>query len=82
MVVRKSTVLLQFSYNDQEREEIILIFTAEIDEHFNIGQVSPLIGLHSPVKSYNKKTSLLDKIYKENKTKNTLYFYRRGAISV
>lgn len=54
----KSTSLLQSSYNYQERGMRTLVFTAEIDDRYSLGQISSRIGLSSPAEVFNYKTNL------------------------
>lgn len=62
----KSTALLQSSYNYQERGMRSLVYTAEIDNRYGSGKISSRIGLSSPAKLYNAKTSLYSEIRDEH----------------
>lgn len=54
----KSTALLQSSYNYQERGMRTLVFTAEIDNRHQSGQVTSRIGLCSPAELYHADTDM------------------------
>ncbi|MCR3754797.1 MAG: thymidine/deoxyuridine kinase [Candidatus Westeberhardia cardiocondylae] len=64
----KSTSLLQSSYNYQERGMQTLIFTAEIDKRYKMGQVNSRIGLFSPAKLFNVNTKFFHKIKRIHNT--------------
>ena len=56
----KSTVLLQSSYNYQERGMDTLLFTPEIDTRFAKGEIHSRIGLHASAVTFDKDFNLLE----------------------
>ncbi|OGT36868.1 MAG: thymidine kinase [Gammaproteobacteria bacterium RIFCSPHIGHO2_12_FULL_37_14] len=50
----KTTVLLQSSYNYQEKGMDTLLFTPVIDNRYEIGQIHSRIGLHADALSFDK----------------------------
>ena len=58
----KSTTLLQSSFNYQERGMQPVIFTAAIDDRFEIGKVTSRIGLESPAKIFTSETNLFEQV--------------------
>jgi len=56
----KSTILLQSSYNYQERGMRTLLFTAAIDDRFEAGRISSRIGIGSDAHLFSEETDLLD----------------------
>jgi thymidine kinase len=54
----KSTSLLQSSYNYRERGMHTLVFTAEIDNRYQVGKVCSRIGLSSDAQLYNPSSRL------------------------
>ncbi|MFD2207430.1 thymidine kinase [Kiloniella antarctica] len=55
----KSTVLLQSSYNYQERGMGTLLFTAALDDRYGTGKISSRIGLQAEALIYSKEDDLL-----------------------
>lgn len=55
----KSTMLLQASYNYQERGMRTLIFTAAFDNRAGIGKVASRIGLSSDAMTFDDQTNIL-----------------------
>lgn len=55
----KSTMLLQASYNYQERGMRTLIFTAAFDNRAGIGKVASRIGLSSDAMTFDDRTDIL-----------------------
>ncbi|WP_120496548.1 thymidine kinase [Kiloniella sp. EL199] len=55
----KSTVLLQSSYNYQERGMDTLLFTAALDDRYGKGKISSRIGLQAEALIYRKEDNLL-----------------------
>lgn len=56
----KSTVLLQSSYNYQERGMDTLLFTPIIDDRYSKGTIHSRIGLHAEAVSFDKNFDLYD----------------------
>lgn len=54
----KSTVLLQSSYNYQERGMSTLLFAPLIDTRYGVGRVTSRIGLTAPAICFNAETNL------------------------
>ncbi len=54
----KSTVLLQSSYNYQERGIATLLFAPLIDTRYGVGRVTSRIGLTAPAICFNAETNL------------------------
>ncbi len=61
----KSTLLLQASYNYQERGMRSLLFTAALDNRTRVGEISSRIGLKSEALIYDKELDLFDCIQKK-----------------
>ncbi len=56
----KSTVLLQSSYNYQERGMGTLLFTAALDDRYGKGKISSRIGLQAEALIYSTEDNLLE----------------------
>ncbi|WP_419901536.1 thymidine kinase [Kiloniella sp.] len=56
----KSTVLLQSSYNYQERGMGTLLFTAALDDRYGKGKISSRIGLQAEALIYTNEDNLLE----------------------
>ncbi len=54
----KSTILLQSSYNYQERGMRTLLFTAAIDDRYEAGRISSRIGIDSEANPFTDETNL------------------------
>ncbi len=66
----KSTTLLQSSFNYKERGMEPLIYTAAIDNRYDVGKVTSRIGLEAPAQVFSSDTNLFDdvsKLLKERK---------------
>ncbi|KKJ77611.1 thymidine kinase [Kiloniella litopenaei] len=63
----KSTVLLQSSYNYQERGMGTLLFTAALDDRYGKGKISSRIGLQAEALIYGKDDDLLQMTKEEIK---------------
>ena len=55
----KSTVLLQSSYNYQERGMNTLVFAPALDTRFGAGKVTSRIGLSAPARAFSQTDDLL-----------------------
>ena len=68
----KSTMLLQASYNYQEREMETLVMTPAIDTRDGEGQVTSRIGISTPATKFNTTDNLFQLInrppFKRNST--------------
>ncbi|MFN7289529.1 MAG: thymidine kinase [Pirellula sp.] len=62
----KSTILLQSSYNYQERGMRTLVFAPEVDDRFGVGRVSSRIGLQANAIPFSANANLFRTIQKEN----------------
>ena len=58
----KSTSLLQSAYNYKERGMNALLFTASIDDRYDIGTITSRIGLQAPAQLFNEVTNLFNEI--------------------
>ncbi|WP_020591875.1 thymidine kinase [Kiloniella laminariae] len=56
----KSTVLLQSSYNYQERGMGTLLFTAALDDRYGTGKISSRIGLQAEALIYSRQDDLFE----------------------
>lgn len=65
----KSTILLQSSYNYNERGMETLLFTPVIDNRYAEGQIHSRIGLHADAVSFDKDFNLFD--YTRQKKQNS-----------
>lgn len=61
----KSTVLLQSSYNYQERGMQTMLFTPAIDDRGGFGRISSRIGLSAEANAFHPQTDLLRSIEQE-----------------
>ena len=68
----KSTVLLQSSYNYQERGMDTIIFSPSIDDRYGVGKVTSRIGLQSSAVILDDKLDMYDYVKSELKTKPKL----------
>ena len=62
MNARKSTHLLQSSYNYQERGLNTLLFTAQIDDRFAKGKVSSRLGIQADALLFDDKTDIFNQV--------------------
>lgn len=62
----KSTVLLQSSFNYQERGMETMLFTAAIDDRYSRGMISSRIGLEAQANLFDPDTDLRDMVEAEN----------------
>jgi thymidine kinase len=62
----KSTILLQSSYNYQERGMRTLVFAPEIDDRFGVGKVSSRIGLQATAITFSTTGNLFRVIQQEH----------------
>ena len=62
----KSTVLLQSSYNYQERGMRTLIFAPAIDNRAGLGRVKSRIGLEAPAEVLSTTDNLLSRVQREH----------------
>ncbi len=58
----KSTTLLQSSYNYQERGMHTVVYTAAIDDRFDVGKVTSRIGISQDALLFDNKTNFLQEI--------------------
>lgn len=58
----KSTVLLQSSYNYQERGMRTVVFAPAIDDRSGLGRVKSRIGLEAPAESFTESDDLLTRV--------------------
>jgi len=61
----KSTMLLQSSYNYQERGMATILFTPKIDNRFGVGKIHSRIGLDSEAVPFDAKFNMFDYIAAE-----------------
>lgn len=61
----KSTLLLQSSYNYQERGMQTVIFTPAIDDRFGAGKVTSRIGLQSDARTFYQRDNLFQFVEQE-----------------
>ncbi|QJR81946.1 thymidine kinase [Alteromonas pelagimontana] len=59
----KSTSLLQSAYNYRERGMHVEIFTAALDNRYEIGKVTSRIGLQADAQLYRQEDNLFEAIY-------------------
>ncbi|MTI19041.1 thymidine kinase [Rhodobacteraceae bacterium RKSG542] len=64
----KSTLLLQASYNYQERGMKTLLFTAALDDRTQVGQIASRIGLNSTALLFDESKDLFETIKEETST--------------
>lgn len=63
----KSTSLLQSAYNYRERGMHTAIFTAAIDDRYEVGKVTSRIGLQAEAALYNTKDDLFHHVLKQHR---------------
>ena len=62
----KSTVLLQSSYNYQERGMRTLIFAPAIDDRAGLGRIKSRIGLEAPAEVLTDSDNLMERVQSEH----------------
>jgi thymidine kinase len=62
----KSTLLLQSSYNYQERGLRTLLFTPSVDTRFGPGKIKSRIGLEAPAIAFTDRDDLLERVRAEH----------------
>lgn len=60
----KTIDLLKVAYNYQERGQEVVLYTAEIDNRYEVGKITTRIGLQADAKTFNSDTN----IYREVKS--------------
>lgn len=60
----KSTTLLQSDYNYRERGMQTLLFTPELDNRYEVGQITSRIGVQSSAITFNEKFNFFDYVKK------------------
>ena len=63
----KSTSLLQSAYNYRERGMHVLIFTAAIDDRYDVGKVTSRIGLQADASLYGNEDNLFRQVFKAHR---------------
>ncbi len=63
----KSTVLLQSSYNYQERGMRTLLFSPALDQRSGIGRIASRIGLSAPAEAFSETDNLYARIESKHK---------------
>ncbi|MFT2109892.1 thymidine kinase [Marinomonas sp. 2405UD68-3] len=58
----KSTVLLQSAHNYQERGMNPLLFTAALDNRYEVGEISSRIGISAEANLFSQKTNILHNV--------------------
>lgn len=58
----KTIDLLKVAYNYRERNQDVLIYTAELDNRYGVGKVTTRIGIQSDAKTFNKNTNFYREI--------------------
>ena len=66
----KSTTLLQSSFNYKERGMEPVIFTAAIDNRYEVGKVTSRIGLEAPAHIFQTDSDLYDSVTELKKSQN------------
>jgi len=65
----KSTVLLQSSYNYNERNMDTLLLVPQIDNRYEVGKIASRIGLTGAAKAFSRDENLYEITVKENHSK-------------
>lgn len=65
----KSTSLLQSAYNYRERGMHVSIFTAAIDDRYEVGKVTSRIGLQADATLYSTDDNLFKQVFKSHRQK-------------
>jgi thymidine kinase len=65
----KSTTLLQSSFNYRERGMETMLWTAAIDNRYNVGVITSRIGLHADANKFDPETDLRVEIEAEHTTR-------------
>ena len=63
----KSTSLLQSAYNYRERGMHVTIFTAAIDDRYEVGKVTSRIGLQAEAQLYGNEDNLFKSIFRAHR---------------
>lgn len=63
----KSTSLLQSAYNYRERGMNVVIFTAAIDDRYEVGKVSSRIGLQASAELYRSEDNIYQSIFNHHR---------------
>ena len=58
----KSTALLQVAHNYEENGRNVLIYTAEIDDRYGVGNISSRLGPQRRASTFNHSTNFLDEL--------------------
>jgi len=58
----KTIDLLKVAYNYKERGQDVQLYTAEIDNRYEVGKITTRIGLQSDAKTFNNETNIYRKI--------------------
>ncbi|WP_133010961.1 thymidine kinase [Marinomonas flavescens] len=64
----KSTILLQSAHNYQERGMAVMLFTAAIDDRYEIGQIASRIGINAEANLFTKESDLWSLIKDQHQT--------------
>ncbi|MEL0635948.1 thymidine kinase [Marinomonas sp. TI.3.20] len=64
----KSTILLQSAHNYQERGMAVMLFTAAIDDRYEIGQIASRIGINAEANLFTKESDLWSQIKDQHQT--------------
>jgi thymidine kinase len=68
----KSTVLLQSSYNYQERGMRTLLFAPAIDQRSGLGRIASRIGLSAPANAFTESDNLWHRVRSEHENAGAL----------
>ncbi len=61
----KSTTLLQAAFNYQERGMETMVWTAELDDRYEVGAITSRIGLKAEAHRFRPETNLFDEVLAE-----------------
>ena len=67
----KTIDLLKVAFNYRERNQDVIIYTAEIDDRYGVGKITTRIGIQSDALTFNRETNFYREIKQvENWEKN------------
>ena len=63
----KSTVLLQVAYNYEEQQQRVLLFTAKVDDRYNVGKVTSRLGVDRDAEVFSSATNFIEEVRRREK---------------
>ena len=63
----KTIDLLKVAYNYKERGQNVVIYTAKIDDRYDVGKVTTRIGIQSDAELFDSETNIYRQIKKQQR---------------